>query len=1100
MKKPLTILLLLLAIAGLPSLRAQDQPTFVPSGVALEKAAALYDSGSYQQALQLLGSIDRSDTNYVKALYTIGLCYYADSQYDKSIYYNQQALDAATADPEKVPDILNQYGISIDAAGETEKALKFFDSVILRYPAYSLFYLNTGNMLIKLKRYAEAETVLQKGLLINPYSFTTHFKLGIVALHQGKLIPSMLCFIGYLLNNPQGTYHSNCISYLRAIANNADNVQALLTERKEQPSEAYQALEQIVQSKIALDQNYKLIVQPDDPILRQIQVVMEKIQYDPADSDFYMQYYVPLYKRCWDRQQFELFINQAFYSVDVPVLDAFRKKNKKELGAFLDTLGTYFTHIKETRVLNLAGRDMATTFWVHTHGVLTAHGKYLEQEKRRAGVWELYYGAGNIRSRGNYNDQGNEEGWWIYYYFNGDVRAKINYVNGNREDVSTFYFDEGTVSAKEPNRNGQLNGENISYYLVGTPKQSTRYQAGKEDGAKYYFFDNGDISSMETWRNGELNGPGRTWYDNGQVEKVYNYVNGKAEGPYVKYFDNGAIENQGNYVKGEPDGLWKSYYSDGRVHDEQNYSNGKQEGLYKEYSDSGVTIQTMPYRRGKADGEARFTDDDGKPYAIYQYSNGMLQHATYFDKAGKTIDEAVRSQNQILLTSHFPDGGKKMQASFNSNDNESGTKTFYYPSGQVQATEEYKDGKQDGADITYYSDGAKKDESRYSDGKMNGLRTTYAANGKISSQGYYQDNEPCGVWTSYDDLGAKTESKFYSDGVLTGRVTDFWPNGQKHAESVYKRGWLYGLAQFDSSGREFNRISLPAGTGDLTLNYPDGKPFVRGRYVRGKLDGPYKMMYPDGRTQEEETYTKGMMTGEYKVYYHSGKLHTEGQYNYGRKTGVWKYYYSSGKIKSAEEWLDGKQIGKEMQYYEAGELEYSGTYKDNVKSGPVMRFDPDGALMCEVDFRNDIPVGYTYLDKNGVRLPLIPIRGQAAKIKAFYPNGKPSAEMEYKDGMLSGDVKQYFDNGQLKTSYALKAGNLTGPSLTYYKNGRLQFEFSYLNDNVHGPYKEYNDKGILIESGAFYLGQQHGVMTDFDDRGAVTETTVYYYGNIISIK
>src|SRR6202453_5264466 len=132
MKKPLTILLLLPAIAGSPSLRAQDQPTFVPSGVALEKCAVLYDSGSYQQAIQLLGSIDPSDTNYVKALYTIGLCYYADSQYDKSIYYNQQALDAAAADPEKVPDILNQYGISIDAAGETEKASKFFDSVIGR--------------------------------------------------------------------------------------------------------------------------------------------------------------------------------------------------------------------------------------------------------------------------------------------------------------------------------------------------------------------------------------------------------------------------------------------------------------------------------------------------------------------------------------------------------------------------------------------------------------------------------------------------------------------------------------------------------------------------------------------------------------------------------------------------------------------------------------------------------------------------------------------------------------------------------------------------------------------------------------------------------
>ncbi len=1100
MKKPLTILLSLLAIAHSPSLQAQDTSTFVPSGVLLQKAASMYDSAAYGQAIQELDSIDRGDTNYVKALYNMAFCYYADSQFDKSIYFNLQALDASASDPEDVPDILNQYGRSVDAAGGTERALRIFDSAITTYPAYSLFYLNKGAMLLKLKRYKEAEATLQQGLLIDPYSYSSHFRLGVVALEEGKLIPAMFCFIGYLLNNPEGAYHNSCISYLKAIANNTDYIQGLVNSRKVQPSESFQVLEQIVQSKIALDEKYKPLVQPDDPILRQIQVVLEKLEYDPSDSDFYMQYYVPCFKASWDRRQFEILINRAFYAVDVPELNAFRKKNKKALDAFVDTLATYFSHIRETRILNLAGRDTATMFWTYSHGALTAHGKYLVQENKHAGTWELYYGAGNIRGRGSYNDQGNEEGWWTYYYFNGAVRSKIKYMNGNRDDISTFYFEDGTVSSKTAYRNGQLDGEETTYYLVGTPKQWTRYRMDKEDGVKYFFFDNGDTSSMETWSNGELNGPGKTWYQDGRIEKVYQFVSGKAEGPYVKYFDNGKIEKQGNYVKGELDGVWKSYSSDGRLHDEQTYLNGKQEGLYKQYNDSGITIQMMTYRHGKPDGEARYIDDDGKPYAIYQYINGLLQHATYFDKAGKPIDDAVRIQNQIQLTTHYPDGERKMQALFNANDNTAGTKTFYYPSGQTQATEEYQDGQQEGPDLLYYSDGIKKGRNWYSGGKLNGLSTAYYANGKIKTQGYYQEDGPCGIWTSYDDLGMMTDRKFFSNGELTGREDEFWPNGLKHTEYVYRHGWLYELAQFDSTGKELKRMSFPQGTGDLKMVYSDGKPFIRSRYVRGKLDGPYQLLYPDGKIMLDETYVKGVLNGAYKTYFHSGQLHIEGRYGYGGKTGVWKYYYHSGKLRNTEEWADGKQNGKEIDYYESGEVEYQGSFKDDAKTGATSRFDPDGTLVYEIFYKNDVPVSYTYLGKDGARLPPTPIVGQAGKITAYYPSGKMAAELEYKDGVLSGPVKSYYDNGQLKASYSLIAGNMNGIYTKYRKNGQLEAEYNYVNDNVHGPYKEYNEKGVLVESGAFYLGAPHGIVLDFDDRGAPTETTTFYYGNIISIK
>ena len=1090
----------LLAVGNSSGLLAQDNQRYTPSGMALEKGVALYDSGAFQKAIAVLGTIDRNDTNYVKAMYNIGLCYFADSQFDKSIAINQQALDAAFSDPEKVPDILNQYGNSVDAAGSTEKALKIFDSAIGQYPGYSLFYQNKGTMLTKLKRYPEAEATLQKCLLIDPYSYSAHFKLGIAALNQGKLIPAMLCFIGYLLNNPEGKYHGSCVGYLKAIAANTDLIQGLVSTRPEQPSPSWELLEQIVQSKIALDAKYKPAVEPDDPILRQIQVVMEKMEYDPADSDFYMQYYVPRFKACWDRQQFAVFINRAFYAIDVPALNDFRKKNKKILEQFVDTLATYFNTIRSTRILNAIARDTAAFIWSHSHGELSGHGKYVRTTDKYVGPWEHFYSAGNIRARGNYNDMEQEDGWWTYYYFNGAVRSKIRYTDGKRDDHSTYYFEDGTVSATSQYQQGLAEGETKVFYPIGTLKQLIHFHADKQEGLKYFFYDNGDTSGMESWSNGELNGPIKSWNTEGHIDRAYQYVNGKLEGPYLKYFANGQIETQGSYSMDEQDGLWRDFFTSGKLQSDQNFVSGKREGVFTERNDSGVVLQTLPYHRGKLEGEAHFIDDDGKPYATYRYENGLLRHATWLDKSGQTIDEANRSGNQITLTTHYPDGPKRMEVHYNSQDNIEGTETDYYPSGQKQSVATYRDGKREGPGLAWYSDGTRRDQFFCSDGKLNGLRTEWYSNGQIKDQGYYKDDELCGLWKSYDDLGALSDTKYFSNGIISGFSDEFWPTGRLRYEFFYKEGWLLAMTQFDSAGKVMKKSSLSQGSGSLDLIYPDGKPYVQSRYVRGKLDGKDDVLYPDGRKMVEQTYVRGNLEGASRTYFHTGQVHEEGQYLHGVKTGTWKAYYRTGKIQNSQEWVDGKKTGMEVDYYENGTIEYRGNFKEDLKSGAASRFDPDGTLAYEINYRNDIPVSYTYLDKDGKRLAAIPIIAQASKIKTYYPNGKLSAEFEYRDGVLTGLIKAYYDNGQLKASWTLVAGVMNGDYTAYYKNGQSKSERKYVNDNLHGAYKEYNEKGIVVERGTTYLNIPHGITQYYDDGGKLTETTTSYYGNIISIQ
>jgi antitoxin component YwqK of YwqJK toxin-antitoxin module len=556
---------------------------------------------------------------------------------------------------------------------------------------------------------------------------------------------------------------------LNAISNNTDEIQKAVSERQDPPSDNFQLLQQIVQSKIALDKNYKPMIQLDDAISRQIQVLFEKMEYDESDSDFYMQYYVPYFKACFTGGQFETLINHIFSSVNIPILKEYNKKHKKELSDFVSNTAGYFNLIRSTRQLNYKHRDSsAGPIWAYSHGELTGHGRYLAKQDEVVGPWDYYYGPGNLRARGSYNDQGKKEGPWVYYYFDGKVRGKELYQDGKQTGEETYYFPNGSISSHSWYKDGLPDGESVGYCLVGTATTVTTYRAGKEEGVKTGYFNNGDTNYIETYNADVLTGLVKTWYQNRKVETIFYNANGKAEGTYEKYYDNGQLYMQGNYKMDKQDGVWKYYYPNGQLKYADNFVNDKQEGEHKEYYDNGIVKSDFMQKHGKVDGDARYYDDDGKLYCLYHYENGTLQKAQYFDKKGAPADQAQRNHKVLQLTDYLPDGTKKMQALYNENDNITGTDTFYFPSGKALETDEYLDGQQQGPAITYYPDGTKRIENDYKDGKRTGYHMLFYSNGQVQEEGWNKDNDACGYWLSYNNLGKLTDSVYYREGYLSG--------------------------------------------------------------------------------------------------------------------------------------------------------------------------------------------------------------------------------------------------------------------------------------------------------------------------------------------
>ncbi|MEI9947178.1 MAG: hypothetical protein WDN26_23555 [Chitinophagaceae bacterium] len=66
------------------------------------------------------------------------------------------------------------------------------------------------------------------------------------------------------------------ITLLSTISKNTNEITELIQNRSEGAEEGFGLAEKIVLSKIALDKSYKPLIKLDDPVSRQIQVLLEK--------------------------------------------------------------------------------------------------------------------------------------------------------------------------------------------------------------------------------------------------------------------------------------------------------------------------------------------------------------------------------------------------------------------------------------------------------------------------------------------------------------------------------------------------------------------------------------------------------------------------------------------------------------------------------------------------------------------------------------------------------------------------------------------------------------------------------------------------------
>jgi uncharacterized protein len=1078
----------------LPLLLQAQTYTRVNSGEIIASAAKKFSEENYKEAIALYKTIPRSDTNYVSSQYQLALSYMLDSNYAQALKTCEQALQLNNMEHEL--DLMIIYGSVLDDDGKTEHALRVYDSALMKYPNSADLRVNRGITLIRMEQYNEAEAIFKKLLLENPFYTSAHFRLAQCALFKGQVVPAMYSLFTYLLTNPKGSQSMTAIRILDNIAKGTEDVMKYVDDRK-QPEESFQATEQIILSKIALDRKYKQLTDLDDPIIRQLQVLMEKSKYDAADPNFWMQYYVPFYQAIYENKYFEPIVVYGFSNVNLESIQRYLKRNEnavKRAGAFATEL---LTSIRTTRELHADKRKKAPVLYHFSDGQLYARGTLSEKETL-TGKWEFYHANGNLKAAGNYNNEGKKEGEWKYYYQDGKLSGIDHWTNGVQKGEDLIYNRKGILTSRSFFQNGKLEGKKESFYGIGHIFSVANYKADQKSGSYAQYYSNGIVRIEANYDKDELNGLYKSYYRNGALETEMLYQAGSLNGAYKSYHENGQLSFTGTYQNGKLEGPATFYHENGKLKKKRKFVNDLAQGQEEEFNDEGKLVEKINYVNGKAEGKAEYYED-GKLFSVLEFEKDVLTRATYFDKAGKETGNAARRNKKIDLTVFSADGLPYSKVTYNDASEKMGDETFYHSNRKVREINSYKGNQLTGTSRGYFANGNKEFEISYAADEKDGLVILYHPNGKVKTQGWYSEGAMTDTWITYNEKGTLISRAAYVSNDINGIRESYYAGGKLEEEEVYELGWLQAVHQYDTLGNRIHTSTFTNGKGTYKLLHFNGKTRMEGMYLNGEYEGTYKGYYFNGSPFYVKTYKKGLLDGSYTEYHPNGKKIVEGQYKMDQREGKWMFYTEEGWKWKEENFVNDKLTGTVYHYYPDGGVEREFEYRDNVRNGITKRYSEDGQLVSVFHYRNDVVTGYSYNGKNGQLVPVIALPGGNGKVQTFFSNGNKSSEMQFEAGQLVGEMLVYHSNGKPYYRSPEQYSSTEGTIREYYMNGNIKKELPCADDNQHGAYKEYYESGQVKEEGTYFNGSQHGTVKYYNASGKLTEAREYYYGLLLKI-
>lgn len=1090
----ISLAVLFMACTTTAALNAQMNVELVNSGEILLEGDLYYALGRYSKAISLYQKVGRNDTNYALVLRDLALAYSDDKEDSLCLLTARRGM---TLKSQYDADFYNLAGISLKEMEKYDSSLAVFDAGIAKYPYMYLLRYNKGMAYVKMKKYPEAQECFQKAIENNPYHALSHFMLGKTCVEQGRLVPAILSYEYYLMLEP----NSRSDRSIKVVSTLEDlyagdyqpdpDFQMTITEAGDG---CFSDITELIESKVAFKDTYKNKTKINLRMVKQFQAMLEKMHYEANTGNWWMEYYVPFFVELQKQDFLAPYASFTLLSAadNNPSVRKSIKKNKKKIGAFAVWAGKFIKdHIRHP-AKELFPQDTKLTYTFYDNNVIASAGPS-DEKGLEHGEWIFFYGrSGHVLGKGKY-EHGKRTGEWIYYYSDGTLREKTNFVNDLRDGPSEEYYSSGIMSYKTNYVKGQQDGEYTVYGVHGGIKEKATMKAGKLDGVATTYYKTGGKQMELPYSLGKLNGELVYYTIDGKVQKRTNYVADKRQGKSTEYYSTGAVKAEGDYKGDEPFGTWKYYWDNGKLLREGSYKDkGLRDGVWKEYFRDGVISVEAKFTAGKYNGDYRDYDYDGKVYCYKLYAADKVKKLVFYDKKGDVIDE-FNTTKEVTVTEYHPNGEKSGVGDYVDGQRHGEWSEYSRNGGWLTAKQRYRRGYLHGTRTEYFPNGKEASELDYSYGERDGYLKSWYQNGTLEQEGWYVDGERQGDWYEYNQRGVIVSHFYYLNGSPFGYQEQFDEKGRKEEESRFRDGCMWTRTRYDSTGAVAYTYESDNGTGMYDYKFDHGKTMVSQDYKNGILHGQTIRYAYNGNKTVETTFLNGNQHGKRTEYFaESGKLSMEFEYAYDDRHGPSTAYWENGNKRWEENYYGGDLHGTQKYYYPNGTLQKEGTWEMGTLVGELKLYSDDGQLEIVRYYTNGILTGYSYLDKDGTLVPMIPFEHATGKFTAYYQNGNKSLEGEYDNGYLTGHVVEYFPDGKISEDENYLYGDFEGEQKYYYHNGNLKKEARYYGDELDGTVSYYHENGKLEHTEYHVLGDKFGTWVYYDEAGKETKIRRFY--------
>lgn len=1073
---------------------AQKNIESISSKDIVKEGVALYEEEKYDEAIKLFDKVSVNDTNYSTAQYEKALTYYAKKDYSASINVIDDLLKLNIYYDNK-NFLYSLLGSAYDEKGEMETSIEKFSEGLALYPKSYILYYNRALVHTKMKNHKKAIEDYKKAIECKASHSSSHYKLGLYALHQGQFTEAMLSFATYLLIDPKSS-RSNEVLQLMENASNGEFEQKPEDFKWEEP-EDYKQLNVFFKNKVALEKAYKVKLTMEVSFGKQLHFLLSNLKYEKENEGFWNQTYVPILKEIYNEGKIDDLTLFCLQSSGSDKVQAKLKSKKSKLDAFITLASSKWGKHVNYKYVNFEGK-FQQVYINYADAGLSSTG--LVKNELPVGTWYYYYGNGSLKMKGYFSEAGKRTGVWeIYNPVNGNKSTSITFKEGEREGEELSFYQSGELEKRMTNKKGALEDTLFHYFASGDILEKYTLKEGVKDGDIKVFHENGSINFNYKYKEGKPTGLYQSFFPNNQLAVEFTLKEGLYEGLYTSYYENGTKKSEVNYINDLKDGVFREWFENGVLQVESNYKAGKTVGSLTNYYSNGVLQkQGVLDESGKENGITTEFDFDGKKYFEREFKKGELTAVKNYNKKGEVIFASTKKGKKIQYKSFYPDGLLRSEGAYE-NDIRSGEWKYYTSYGTLSAIEKYENGESVDTSKYFYNNGQLKSREVYVNGELNGIYLKYNIFGELILEGTFKDGEWDSDCYEYYNDGQLESEYFYVNGSVNGVLKNYGVNGHLVSWKKFENGdevlsnFLDTNEQIIDIYKEFH--------GEVVL-HDFSNSFIR-----------YRAFYKNGKSNGKSTW-----------YNPDGKINTEGEYINSKLNGKWSYYYIDGTLKKEVHYANGLLNGTYKSYSKNGVLTYSAVYKNDVAEGEIVEYFDNGKLSSTRSFFNDelhgkstyyniegevymiryyndgIFKAYSYLGKDGKEVTPIDLKIGDNNIVTYYKNGQKASEHQRNNGLIEGYFVEYFTNGKVYSKELYKFGELDGESVYYFANGKIDNKATYYRGDLNGTSYYYHENGNLKTVKNFRLDELHGGYFNYDSNGKLTKTYLYNDGELIKIK